>query len=80
MIVLVSRILPMKYRKLSANSGATTRTTTASRQSLESKSAAMATVVPRSVRIVKVWPVTNTWIAPTSSITRERIAPLGVLS
>ena len=40
----------------------------------------MATVVPRSVKIVNVWPVTNTWIAPTSSITRAMIAPLGVLS
>ena len=33
---------------------------TASRQFLASSSAVMATVVPRSVRIVKVWPVTNT--------------------
>ena len=40
----------------------------------------MASVVPRSVKIVKVWLVTNTWIAPTSSITRAMIAPLGVLS
>ena len=40
----------------------------------------MANVVPTSVRIVKVWPVTNTDIAPTSSITRAMIAPLEVLS
>ena len=40
----------------------------------------MASVVPRSVRIATDWPVTSVCTAPTSSISREMIAPAGVLS
>ena len=40
----------------------------------------MASVLPMSVRIVTVWLVTSVCKAPTSSIRREMIAPVGVLS
>ncbi len=70
----------MKWRKLRAKRGATASTTAASTQSRDNNSAVIASVVPRSVRIVNVWPVTKTEIAPTSSITRAMIAPVGVRS
>ncbi|MEJ7680205.1 MAG: hypothetical protein WKG06_20590 [Segetibacter sp.] len=52
----------------------------ASRPLRVSSNAEMASVLPMSVRIVTVWLVTSVCKAPTSSIRREMIAPVGVLS